>query len=139
MDSHFIVCQRVVSGFTRRLDPPTMDGVRDRVSVRLPEALAWGLEALSRRSGKTKSEIVREALAKSGVGIPTSPEARAEVRRRAAEFRARQAKVVDATALIREAREDLSRRNQHRTGRSRCAGRRRVQRTTPGFQEDPLA
>lgn len=116
--------------------------VRDRVSVRLPEGLALGLDAQSQRSGKTKSEIVREALARTGVGIPASPETRAEVRKRAAELRARQTRAVDATALIRESREDLSRRHQHKTSHPRRCGRwKRIpaRRVTAGFQETPLA
>lgn len=75
---------------------------------------------------------------------PRLSEIRAEVRRRAAAFRAQQKEVVDTAALIREAREELDRRGEPvraRQSLSACGGRRALAsgRTTAGFQENPLA
>src|ERR1044072_6801695 len=109
-----------------------------RLSIRLPEGLACGIEAMARRSGKTKSEIVRDALTRAGIRVPSSRELRREALRRATEFPGRQSEVVDdAVALIRESREELERRSEAFAGaRPQREGRREPStgRTTPGFQ-----
>lgn len=115
--------------------------VRERVTVRLPDGLALGLAALAQRSGKAKSKIVRDALAKAGISMQRDPENRAEALRRAAAFRARQTRVVDTAALVRESREALNRRHEHKISRAKPRGRwKRVppRRVTDGFQENPL-
>jgi predicted DNA-binding protein len=112
-----------------------------RLSVRLSEGLARGIEALAQRSGKTKSEIVRDALTTTGIRVPPSRELRREGLRRATQFREQQGEVVDAVALIRESREELDRRSKAMAPAEkhpRCRGRREPQqavRTTPGFQQ----
>jgi predicted DNA-binding protein len=108
-----------------------------RLSIRLPEGLAWGIEALAQRSGRTKSEIVRDALTKAGIRVPASRELRRETLRRLTQFREQQDEAVDAVALIRESREELDRRSEAiGPARKRCQGRREppTGRTTPGFQ-----
>lgn len=116
--------------------------MRRRVTVRLPEGLAAGLDREARREGKTKSEIVRDALTTVGVRLPVSREHFRETLRRAAAFRAKQAKKVDVAALVREGREDLERRGRRLDapkGRPRCKGHRGapISRVTRGFQETP--
>ncbi len=111
-----------------------------RLSVRLPLGLAWGIEAIAQRSGKSKSEIVRDALTEAGIRIPPSRELRRETLRRVTQFHERQDDVVDAVALIRESREELDRRSEAiapARKRPRCSGRREPPdgRTTPGFQQ----
>ncbi len=116
-----------------------------RLWIVLPEGLRYGLEALAERLGKTKGEIVRDALIAAGATLPGSAEGRAEARRRAAEFRQRQSEPVDTAALAREAREELEGREQASIaagGERPCAARhepRRRSRVTPGFQRTPLA
>lgn len=110
-----------------------------RLSVRLSEGLARRIEALAQRSGKTKSEIVRDALTKAGIRVPSSPETRREALRRATQVSEQQGEVVDAVALIRESREELDRRSEAMAPAGKhpqCRGRREpeVGRTTPGFQ-----
>jgi hypothetical protein len=83
-----------------------------RLSVRLPEGLAWGIEALAERSGKSKSEIVRDALNRADVRVPSSAEIQLEALRRAAAVRAGQTEVVDAAALIREVRDEMEGHDQ---------------------------
>lgn len=114
--------------------------VNRRLSVRLPDGLAIGLDLEAEREGKTKSEIVRETLTAIGISAPVSSEHFRETLRRAAELRAKQAKRVDAAALVREGREDLERRGQRlepAKGRPRCKGHRGspLSRVTRGFQE----
>ncbi len=113
-----------------------------RLSVRLPEGLAWGIQAQAWRTGRTKAEIVREALTRVGVGVPSSTEIRREALRRFAEFRAQQTETVDAVALIRESREELDSRCQPDPPLRRrlaCKGGRPASgsRVTAGFQQPP--
>ena len=78
-----------------------------RLSVRLPDELAEGIEAKVRQTGKTKSEVVREALKLAGVRVVRrDPAKMAELMRRAAALRATQTEVVDVVALLHEARGD---------------------------------
>lgn len=111
-----------------------------RLSVRLPLGLAWRIEALAQGSGKTKSEIVRDALTKAGIRVLPSRELQREALRRITQFRERQGEAVDAVALIRESREELDRRSEAMAPARkspRCNGRREPAdgRTTPGFQQ----
>ena len=113
-----------------------------RLSVRLPEGLAWGIVAQAWRTGQTKSEIVREALMRAGVGVPSSAEIRREALRRTAEVRAQQTETVDAAALIRESRDELDRRSQPDLPirkRLACKDGRAApgSRVTAGFQQSP--
>jgi Arc/MetJ-type ribon-helix-helix transcriptional regulator len=81
--------------------------MRHRLSVRLPDELAEGIEAQVRRTGQTRSEVVREALKLAGVRVVRrDPAKMAELLQRAAALRATQTEVVDAAALVREARGD---------------------------------
>jgi Arc/MetJ-type ribon-helix-helix transcriptional regulator len=84
--------------------------MRRRLSVRLPDELAQGIDARARRSGKTKSEVVRDALRSTGVGTMGNPQSHAQLMERAASLRARQTEVVDAACLVRKSREDSPRR-----------------------------
>jgi Arc/MetJ-type ribon-helix-helix transcriptional regulator len=79
--------------------------MRHRLTVRLPDELAEGIEAKIRRTGQTKSEVVREALKLAGVRvIRRDPAKMAKLMQRAAALRATQTEVVDAAALVREVR-----------------------------------
>jgi Arc/MetJ-type ribon-helix-helix transcriptional regulator len=79
--------------------------MRHRLSVRLPDELAEGIEAKVRRTGKTKSEVVREALKLTGVRVVRrDPAKMAELLKRAAELRASQSEPTDAVALLDEVR-----------------------------------
>jgi predicted transcriptional regulator len=78
--------------------------MRRRLSVRLTDDLARGIDAQARRYGTSKSELVREALTSAGLAAPIDTPDMAELLKRAAAFRARQPAVVDAAALIRAAR-----------------------------------
>jgi predicted transcriptional regulator len=75
-----------------------------RLSVRLPDELADGIEIRARRLEKTKSEVVRDALTDIGLAALSTRPPMADVLKRAAAFRARQTEVVDAVQLIREVR-----------------------------------
>ena len=75
-----------------------------RLSVWLPDELARGIDARAQRSGKTKSEVVRDALTAAGVAVKADRLSHAELIKRAAAFRARQTETVDAAALVREIR-----------------------------------
>jgi Arc/MetJ-type ribon-helix-helix transcriptional regulator len=62
-----------------------------RLSVRLPDELAEGIEAKVRQTGMTKSEVVREALKLAGVRVVRHDPAKfAELLERAARLRASQ-------------------------------------------------
>ncbi len=81
--------------------------MRHRLSVRLPDELAEGIDARARRSGKTKSQVVREALRAAGVrAVRLDPGVVAELLKEAAELRARQSEPTDVVALLHEARGD---------------------------------
>ena len=81
--------------------------MRHRLSVRLPDELAEGIEAQVRRTGKTKSEVVRESLKLAGVRvIRRDPAKMAELLQRAAALRASQSEPTDVVALLHEARGD---------------------------------
>jgi Arc/MetJ-type ribon-helix-helix transcriptional regulator len=115
--------------------------MRHRLSVRLPDELAEGIEAQVRRTGQTRSEVVRESLKLTGVRVIRHDPAKiADLLRRAAALRARQTKVFDAVALVREGREATERPGSRTGGSLRgnrtCQGRREPPngRVTPGFQ-----
>jgi len=120
-----------------------MSRMNRRLSVRLPEGLAWGIELLAKRSGNTKSEIARDALNRAGIQIPSSPECQLEAVRRATAGRAGQTEVVDAAALIREVRDEMEEHDQpdslaqRQSACQRGQGPRRS-RATSRFQENPL-
>jgi len=79
--------------------------MRHRLSVRLPDELAEGIEAKVRRTGKTKSEVVREALKLAGVRVVRrDPAKMAELMRRADALRASQSEQTDVVALLDEVR-----------------------------------
>jgi len=128
---------------SRRATPlgRTIPGVNRRLSVRLPDELAEGIEARVRQTGQTKSEVVRESLKLAGVRvIKRDPAKMAELLQRAAALRASQTKVFDVVALVREGREPME-RPESRPGESlrrdrACLGRREPPngRVTPGFQ-----
>jgi predicted transcriptional regulator len=81
--------------------------MRHRLSVRLPDELAEGIDARARRSGKTKSQVVREALKAAGVrAVRRDPAVIAGLLEEAAALRARQSKPADVVALLHEARGD---------------------------------
>jgi Arc/MetJ-type ribon-helix-helix transcriptional regulator len=112
-----------------------------RLSVRLPDELADGIEARARLTGQTKSEVVRESLKLAGVRVfRRDPAKMAELLQRAATLRARQTKVFDVVALVREGREPMerpkSRPGMSLRGDRACRGRREPPngRVTPGFQ-----
>jgi Arc/MetJ-type ribon-helix-helix transcriptional regulator len=115
--------------------------VNRRLSVRLPDDLAEGIEARVRLTGQTKSEVVRESLKLAGVRVfRRDPAKMAELLQRAAALRARQTKVFDVVALVREGREPME-RPESRPGKSlrgdrTCLGRREPPngRVTPGYQ-----
>jgi predicted transcriptional regulator len=75
-----------------------------RLSVRLSDELADGIEIRARRLEKTKSEVVRDALTDIGLAALSTRPPMADVLKRAAALRARQTEVVDAVQLIREVR-----------------------------------
>lgn len=81
--------------------------MRHRLSVRLPDELAEGIEAKVRRTGQTKSEVVRESLKLAGVRVVRrDPAKMAELLQRAAVLRASQSEPTDVVALLHEARGD---------------------------------
>jgi len=80
-----------------------------RLSVRLSDELARGIEARARRTGKTRSDVVREGLAAAGLRMPRhDPAAYADLMKRAAALRAHQSppdRGEDAVTLLRRIRE----------------------------------
>lgn len=78
-----------------------------RLSVRLPEELAEGIDARAERFGQTKSEVVRNALKAAGVrGGRRDPVAFADLLERAARLRASQPKPSeDAVTMLRRIRD----------------------------------
>ncbi len=100
--------------------------MRHRLSVRLPDELAEGIDERARRSRKTKSEVVREALKVAGVrAVRRDPAALAELLEEAADLRARQSEPTDVVALLHETRGDSL--------------RLRLRRLTVPFREADLA
>jgi Arc/MetJ-type ribon-helix-helix transcriptional regulator len=85
-----------------------------RLSVRLTDELAAGIEARARRSGKTKSEVVRGALKAVGLRqVRHDPAAFADLMDRAAALRAAQPppeQGEDAVTLLRRLREGPAQR-----------------------------
>jgi Arc/MetJ-type ribon-helix-helix transcriptional regulator len=78
-----------------------------RLSVRLPDELAEGINARARRLGKTKSEIVRDALKIAGLrAARREPAVVADLLEQAAALRARQSEPTDVVALLHEVRGD---------------------------------
>jgi len=81
-----------------------------RLSVTLSDDLAEGIDARARRSGKTKSEVVREALRIAGLrAAKRDPAAVADLLEQAAALRARQSEPTDVVALLHEVRGDALR------------------------------
>jgi Arc/MetJ-type ribon-helix-helix transcriptional regulator len=80
-----------------------------QLSVRLPDDLAEGIEARVVRSGKTKSEVVRDALRAAGLRrAKRDPTAFADLMERAAALRAAQpppGRGEDVVTLLRRIRE----------------------------------
>jgi predicted transcriptional regulator len=76
-----------------------------RLTVRLSDELADGIEIRARRMEKTKSDIVRKALTDVGLAKLSTRPPMTEVLKRAAAFRERQTETVDAVKLIREIRD----------------------------------
>lgn len=100
--------------------------MRHRLSVRLPDELAEGIDARVRRSGKTKSQVVREALKIAGLrAVRPDPAKIADLLDQAAALRARQSEPTDVVALLHEARGDSL--------------RLRLRRLTVPFMETDLA
>lgn len=140
--SHLTATLASATFLSRRRRPlgRTIPGVNRRFSVRLSDELAQGIDALSQSSGKTKSEVVRDALTSVGLGNSQSTTSLAEALRRAATLRARQTKVFDVVALVREGREGLDQRGSRLRKPPlkdpACTGRREPPggRVTPGFQ-----
>jgi len=83
-----------------------------RLSVRLGDDLARGIETRARRSGKTKSEVVREALRAAGVVAKGDSKSFAELLERAAALRAHQSEPTDVVALLRRVRDGSTLRLQ---------------------------
>lgn len=80
-----------------------------RLSVRLPAELAEGIDARAKRSGKTKSEVVRDALKAAGVRrVKRDPAAFADLMKRAAALRASQSEQTNAVELLRQIRDGPS-------------------------------
>lgn len=97
-----------------------------RLSVRLSDQLAEGVDARARRLGKTKSEVVREALKIAGLrAVKRDPADIADLLGQAAALRARQSKPTDVVALLHEVRGDSL--------------RLRLRRLTVPFMEADLA
>jgi predicted transcriptional regulator len=89
--------------------------MRHRLSVRLSDDLAEGIDARARHSRKTKSAIVREALEAAGPrSVRRDPAALAELLEDAAELRAGQSEPTDVVALLHEARSDSLRLRRRR-------------------------
>lgn len=79
--------------------------MRHRLSVRLPDELAEGIEARVKRTGQTRSEVVREALKLAGVRVVRrDPAKMAELLQRAAALRKTQSEPTDVVALLHEIR-----------------------------------
>lgn len=72
-----------------------------RLSVRVPNELAEKIDARARRLGKTRSDLIRDALESIGPNPTPLP----QLLERAAALRARQPKPTDVAALIREIRD----------------------------------
>lgn len=65
--------------------------MRHRLSVRLSDELARGIEARVRSTGRTKSDVIREGLAAAGLRMPRrDPAAFADLMEEAAALRATQ-------------------------------------------------
>jgi predicted transcriptional regulator len=82
--------------------------MKHRLSVRLGDDLARGLETRAQRSGRTKSEIAREALRAAGVVAKDDSESFSELLERAAALRARQSETTDVVALLHRVRGESS-------------------------------
>lgn len=76
-----------------------------RLSVRLPDELAEGIDARARHSGKTKSAVVRDTLTNAGLAVKRDVQPFPELLKRAAALRARQPEMTDVVALLREVRD----------------------------------
>jgi len=81
--------------------------MRHRLSVRLSDELAEGIEARVMRTGQSKSDVVRESLKLAGVRVVRRDPARmTELLERAAALQSTQPNPTDAVALLREVRGD---------------------------------
>jgi Arc/MetJ-type ribon-helix-helix transcriptional regulator len=78
-----------------------------RLSVRLPDELAEGIDAQVERFGKTKSDVVRDALRAAGVRrVRRDPTVFADLLERAARLRATQPEPSeDAVTMLRRIRD----------------------------------
>lgn len=84
--------------------------MRHRLSVRLPDELAEGIEARANRTSQSKSDVVREALKLAGVRVVRrDPTRMAELLERAAALQSTQPEPTDVVALLREVRGDSPR------------------------------
>jgi len=89
--------------------------MRHRLSVRLPDELAEGIEARVMRTGQSKSDVVRESLKLAGVRVVKRDPARmTELLERAAALQSTQPKPTDAVALLREVHDDSLRLRLYR-------------------------
>lgn len=88
-------------------DSPYDPAMSRRLCVRVSDELAERIDTRARRLGRTRSDVVRDALGRGvPVAKPTPPRFN-ELMRRAAALRARQPERSDAAALIREARDRM--------------------------------
>ncbi len=75
------------------------------LSVRVPDELAEKIDTEARHLGKTRSDIVRDALTSAGPGTRPKPVLFSELLRRAAALRALQPEPTNVATLIRDIRD----------------------------------
>jgi Arc/MetJ-type ribon-helix-helix transcriptional regulator len=76
-----------------------------QLSVRVPDELAEKIDTEARHLGKTRSDIVRDALASVALTVEPDPISFSELLKRAATLRALQPEPTDVAALIRDIRD----------------------------------
>lgn len=76
-----------------------------RLSVRVPDELAEKIDTEARHLGKTRSDVVRDALASATPTTRPNPVLFSELLRRAAALRALQPEPTSVTTLIRDIRD----------------------------------
>jgi hypothetical protein len=76
-----------------------------QLSVRVPDELAEKIDIEARHRGKTRSDIVRDALANAAPLVEPSPIPFSELLKRAATLRALQPEPTDVATLIRGIRD----------------------------------
>lgn len=89
----------------RARSTPYHPGMSRRLSIRVPDELAEKIDAQARHLGKTRSDVIRDALTRTGPVAEPSPILFSELLKRAAALRARQPEPTDVAALIREIRD----------------------------------